>query len=146
MIYDLKPSYLDDGLFAALQNYIDTYGENKELELVYHTSGSDETIEYYIVSTIFRIVQEALTNISKHAGATKVSVSLSIAHNKLQLIIDDNGKGFDTEKLKHSRHEEISSGFGIEGMLERVELINGFIDISSTPGTGTSIKISVPLQ
>lgn len=146
IIYDLKPSRLDDGLFTALQNYIETYIDNTGLDVSLKTSGKDADLQYYLLSTIFRIVQEALTNISKHAKASKVSISLKITKAALALEIKDNGRGFDTSKLEQLSREEISSGFGIDGMKERVELINGHIDISSVIGTGTSIKIHVPLN
>ena len=145
IIYDLKPSYLDDGLFIALQNHIEAYIDNTGLDVDLNTYGKDTDLQYYIMSTIFRIVQEGLTNISKHAKASKVDVNLNISEALLQLDIKDNGQGFDTTKLEKVSHEEINSGFGIEGMKERVELINGSIDIISTIGIGTVIKINVPL-
>lgn len=146
IIYDLKPSYLDEGLFTAIQNHIDVFMENTGLRIEFKKSGMDSNIEYYIVSTLFRIVQEALTNISKHAKANKVNISLDIQKDILYLDIQDNGQGFDTANIKKSKHEKIDRGFGIEGMKERVELINGNIDISSALNKGTTIKIQIPLK
>jgi signal transduction histidine kinase len=146
IIYDLKPSHLDDGLFIALQNHIETYIDNTGLDVELKTSGKDHNLQYYLMSTIFRIVQEALTNISKHAGASKVNVNLNINKAMLQLDIKDNGHGFDTTILEQISHEEVTNGFGIEGMKERVGLINGSIEISSAIGIGTIIKIKVPLN
>ena len=145
IIYDLKPSYLDDGLFTALQKHIDSYVDNTGIETALQISGKDSGLPYYLLSTIFRIVQEALTNISKHAGANKVNITLNICESNLGLEIKDNGRGFDTSILTQARYEEFHGGFGIEGMMERVELINGTIDIFSTIGKGTVIQISVPL-
>lgn len=146
IIYDLKPSYLEDGLFSAVQNHIEVFVENTGLDIEFKTTGTDSKIEYYIISTIFRIIQEALTNISKHAKASKVYIFLNISETALKLDIRDNGQGFDTTSLKQSKREEINRGFGIEGMQERVALINGGIHIRSNLGTGTEIKIKVPLK
>lgn len=146
IIYDLKPSYLDEGLFIALKNHTETYIENTGLDIVYQTTGDDSCLQYYLVSTIFRIVQEALTNISKHAKASKVFIGLNICEDMLRLEIKDNGHGFDTAILQQVHHDEMNGGFGIEGMMERVELINGSIDIYSTIGKGTIIEITVPIH
>lgn len=146
IIYDLKPSYLDDGLFAAMQNHISVFQDNTGLEVDYNAAGADLNIEYYISSTIFRILQEALTNISKHAQANRATVSIEIADNELNLNISDDGKGFDVTSLTEIRHVDIERGFGIEGMMERVELINGSINIDSAINKGTAISIKVPIN
>lgn len=146
IIYDLKPSYLDDGLFIALENHINIFRDNTQLNLDYFTEGKDTNIEYYIVSTVFRIMQEALTNISKHAKAKHVRVSIEVTENELCLNVTDDGKGFDVYTKKHPKHVEIERGFGIEGMRERVELINGSISINSSINKGTTISIKVPLK
>ncbi len=146
IIYDLKPSYLDDGLFIALENHINIFRDNTKLNLDYFTEGKDTNIEYYIGSTVFRIMQEALTNISKHAKAKHVRVSIEVTENELCLNVTDDGKGFDVYTIKHPKHVEIERGFGIEGMRERVELINGSISINSSINKGTIISIKVPLK
>lgn len=146
IIYDLKPSYLDDGLFAALQNHIDVFRENTGLNVEYSTSGKDSNIEYYIGSSIFRIMQEALTNISKHAMAKNAKVCIELSDKELNLVVSDDGKGFDVSSLEGRRHREVERGFGIEGMMERAELINGSIHIESAIGKGTAINIRVPLR
>jgi len=146
IIYDLKPSYLDDGLFTSVQNHIKVYIENTGLDIDLQTTGNDSNIEYYIVSTLFRIVQEALTNINKHAHASKINVSLNISKNTLHLSIEDNGKGFDITSFEQSKKVGANRSFGIEGMKERIDLINGMIDINSVLNKGTFIKIEVPLK
>lgn len=146
IIYDLKPSYLDDGLFSALQNHIEIFRDNTGLNVEYSPLGKDGSIEYYISSTVFRILQEALTNISKHAKAKNVNVSIELTDKELSLKVSDDGKGFDVSSLKHKNHTEMERGFGIEGMMERVELINGSISIDSAIDKGTVINIKVPLN
>lgn len=146
VIYDLKPSYLDVGMFAAIQNHIDNFSGNTGLVIEFKAVGQDSNVEKYIVSTVFRIVQEALTNINKHAKASKASVLLQVTETDLLLIIEDDGKGFDISAMEHSRRSKLSGGFGIEGMKERVELLNGSISFSSAPGKGTSVRIIVPFK
>lgn len=146
IIYDLKPSYLDDGLFAALQNHIDVFRDNTALKVDYSTAGKDSDIEYYIGSTIFRIMQEALTNISKHAKAKMVKVHIEVTDKELSLVVSDDGKGFDVSALNQQKHADVERGFGIEGMMERVGLINGSIHIDSALDKGTIINIMVPLS
>jgi signal transduction histidine kinase len=87
-----------------------------------------------------------LTNISKHAQANRATVSIEIADNELNLNISDDGKGFDVTSLTEIRHVDIERGFGIEGMMERVELINGSINIDSAINKGTTISIKVPIN
>ena len=146
IIYDLKPSYLDDGLFIAVQNHVKVCMESTDLDISLQTSGNDSNMEYYIVSTLFRIVQEVITNINKHANASKVNINLNISQDNLQLSIEDNGKGFDVTSFEQSKKVGKSRSFGIEGMKERVDLINGIIDINSILGKGTLIKVEIPLK
>jgi signal transduction histidine kinase len=146
IIYDLKPSYLDDGLFSAVQNHINVFIDSTGVDIDLQTSGDDGNMEYYLVSTIFRIVQESLTNIKKHANATKVKIGLSISQNTLHLSIEDNGKGFDITSFEQSNKAGVIRSFGIDGMKERVDLINGMIDINSILNKGTFIKVEVPLK
>lgn len=146
IIYDLKPSYLDDGLFSAVQNHVKVCIESNGLNIEFQTSGNDSNLEYYIVSTLFRIVQESLTNINKHANASKVIISIDVSQNVIKLSIEDNGKGFDFTTFEQSKQVGVSRSFGIEGMKERVELINGIISINSIPYKGTIIKVEAPLK
>ena len=145
IIYDLKPSYLDDGLFSAVQNHIKVCIESSGLDIALQASGNDSNLEYYIVSTLFRIVQEAITNINKHANANKVMISINVTPNMIILRIEDDGNGFDITSFNHVKQAGVSRSFGLEGMKERVNLINGVIDINSTLYKGTSIRVEVPL-
>ncbi len=145
IIYDLKPSYLENGLIMALKNHIESFTENTGIKVMFTANGDDNKIEYYLVSTLFRIAQEALSNIYKHARADLVKVDLEIGNGCLSLILSDNGVGFETAGLTQKRHKSIESGFGLEGIMERVELIKGSISITSQSGSGTVLSIKVPL-
>jgi len=145
IIYDLKPSYLEDGLIQAVENYIKVFNENTGIKVGFNVSGSDEKVEYYMISTVYRIVQEALSNVFKHAEATKVEVDLYITERDILIKILDDGKGFDASSLRTRKKNILQGGFGLEGMRERVELMRGSLSIESTPGKGTDIKIVMPL-
>ena len=111
---------------------------------MYNAVGSDEKLEYYLTSTLYRIVQEALSNVHKHAHADKVTVNLTISDDYLKLNISDNGKGFDVKSIKNKRKTP-EGGFGLEGIRERVEIVNGTVRISSRLEHGTQISVTVPL-
>jgi len=141
----LRPAVLDDiGLEIALQKYILDYSKKFAIKVDYHSIGLDSTrLPTEIETVIYRVVQEALTNIVKHSEATNASLIIDNRENLLKVIIEDNGKGFDVEKVMGS---EIVGKLGLFGMQERVYLINGNITIESTHGVGTSIYITIPID
>jgi signal transduction histidine kinase len=145
IIYDLKPSYLEEGLIYSLKNRLDVFEENTGIVVTFNSSGDDSKIEYYLTSTIYHIVQESLNNIQKHAHAQNVNIKLSILESQIIFSIVDDGRGFDTSKSVNKNNPRIEGGFGLEGMYERVELIRGNISINSKLGKGTQITVKVPL-
>ncbi|HOQ01146.1 MAG TPA: sensor histidine kinase [Acetivibrio clariflavus] len=145
IIYNLRPMSLDDlGLVPTLQRFILTFQEESNIKVNFKTKGVYEDIKPEISLTIFRIVQESINNVRKHAEATKVSISLEFLERELRLKIADDGKGFNTEELK-TKKDNINSGFGLYSMRERVELLNGKFAINSAIGKGTRLDITVPL-
>ena len=94
--------------------------------------------------TIYRIVQEALTNVAKHAEAKKASVILEVKDSSIVVIVEDDGKGFDIKR--DSGLASIKNQIGLYGMHERAELIGGRITIESNPGTGTTVFLEAPLS
>jgi len=94
-------------------------------------------------TVLFRAVQEALTNIRRHAQATQVTLNLTKDHSTVRLEVIDNGVGFDPKQPP--RHEP-GSGLGLPGMRERVALVNGRLEIDSGPGRGTRIVVELPLR
>lgn len=145
IIYDLKPSYLEGGLIAALKNRFELFKESTGIQLDFYYQGDDLNVEYYLTSTIYRIVQETLSNIYKHANAKLVKVNLLIDKHEIKLNIKDNGKGFDSAILSQKKNTRLEGGFGLEGMKERIELVKGQIEVISSPGKGTMINIQIPL-
>ncbi len=104
--------------------------------------GFDEKLPAQIETALYRIIQEALNNVAKHAGADNIEISLEKRNSVIYASVIDNGGGFDLEKVLHPESPE--RGFGIIGMQERVSLLGGHIDIQSKPGLGTHIHIEVP--
>lgn len=146
IIYDLKPSYLDDGLICAIQRYIETFSVSNGINIEFSYSGEDSRIEYYLTSALFRIVQEALSNVKKHAEALNIKIKLTITKECIKLDIADDGKGFDVEKLKNRNFEKLDGGFGLQGIRERVEINRGNMSLYSAPGRGTKMNIEIPLE
>lgn len=144
IIYDLRPMSLDDlGLVPTLQRYVLTFQEESGISVSFQTKGVQPDIKSVISLTVFRIVQEALNNVAKHAKAMNAAIHLEFMQKSLKLYIFDDGAGFDTAKLKE-RNEDISGGFGLVSMRERVELLDGEMTISSEPGKGTRLNIMIP--
>lgn len=144
IIYNLRPMSLDDlGLVPTLQRYILTFQEDSGISVSFKTRGVCDDMKSVISLTVFRIVQEAINNIIKHAYSQNVSITLEFNEKGLRLIIYDDGKGFDVEKLK-AKTDDMNSGFGLFSMRERVELLGGVFNISSELGKGTRLNISIP--
>ncbi|MCX7842953.1 MAG: sensor histidine kinase [Clostridia bacterium] len=145
IIYNLRPMSLDDlGLVPTLQRYLMTFQDETGIAVSFRTRGVYDDIRPIISLTVFRIVQEAISNINKHANAQNVSVNLEFLETTLKLYVYDDGRGFKVSELKN-RSEDINSGFGLFSMRERVQLLDGSIEISSEPGKGTRINIAIPL-
>ena len=144
MAVELRPVLLDDlGLVAAAKKYIENYAKQYKIFVdIEFNNLSRERFLPEIEITLYRILQEALTNIVKHGESTQVWVTLDKHQEKLMLIIRDNGVGFDVEKFKNT-HSHTS--LGIYGMSERVTLVDGKFEITSVIGEGTQIFVEIPL-
>jgi signal transduction histidine kinase len=144
LVRELRPLALDDlGLQTALANYLDEWSQQTGIGTDFHSNGLlNSRLRNQLESSIYRIVQEALNNIVKHAQAKNVSVILENREDRVTVIIEDDGVGFDTERLLQTPARE--RGFGLLGMQERVTLVGGFLNIESTVGTGTTLLIHIP--
>ena len=141
---DLRPSLLDElGLVPALKWYIKRQGERAGWETEYSAHVSHNHLPPEVEITCFRIVQEALTNIVRHAEATHVRVTLEQKGDRLTLDIEDNGKGFNIEQAKARARSGIS--IGLLGMEERARWVGGELTITSSPKTGTRFTARLPL-
>ncbi len=138
---DLRPGILDDlGLIPALEWQGEEYEKRTGIKMRFKTDLNDIVLERNISTNIFRIFQEALTNIIKHALATQIETSVHKIGKKLVMIIKDNGQGFELDKLKNK------NSWGIVGMKERAILLNGELTIESENQKGTTITLKVPIN
>jgi signal transduction histidine kinase len=145
LISDLRPPQLDDlGLAAALRWYVQAYAERRGLPVQFHAEGDDSRVPTEYSTVLFRIAQEALTNIAKHAEATAVEVSLLVDAREVRLAVHDNGRGFDPELVARLEAER-QGGWGLVGIRERTLLLRGTCRIDTLPGGGTHLQIAVPL-
>ena len=135
----LPPALQQGDLPAALRNMIQKYGKWHNLACSFSYHGAYPESSEEISLAIYRIIQESLTNIIKHAHARKVSVELHCEPDNLRIVIDDDGRGFDTALTgRHNR-------FGLLGIRERTQWLNGHVVINSIPGKGTSTTVTIPV-
>ncbi|MEN1759730.1 sensor histidine kinase [Anoxynatronum sibiricum] len=143
IIYNLRPMAIDDlGLEPTLRRYIEDFETDSGLKIVFEVVGELQLEDAIHKLALFRVVQEALNNVNKHAKATACTVMLKKESEQVMLMIRDNGRGFDLNRVRVSQE----NGFGIMNMKERVELLNGNLKIDSTPGQGTILTVTLPLQ
>jgi signal transduction histidine kinase len=139
IMMNLRPPILDQGLVAAVQWLADSFERRTGVPTQMRTSTASMVLSNAVQLVAYRTAQEALTNISKYAAATQVRIELSDGEEVLTLEISDNGCGIDPPALKKPK------AFGIQGLHERARTVDGWLDISSQPGKGTSVILSIPL-
>jgi signal transduction histidine kinase len=135
----VRPALLDDlGLKDAVQSLLSDFEHRTGIVPRAELRFDGQPVPAVVRDNVYRILQEALTNVSRHARATEVFVDLTVAHNKLDLTVRDPGIGFSPESLDGKR-------LGILGMRERAELLDGTFALQSAPDKGTEIKVTIPL-
>jgi signal transduction histidine kinase len=142
IISRLRPPALDDlGLVAALTNYVRHWSQHFGINANLHASGLEPgRLTNEIDTALYRITQEALINVAKHARAENVAVLLDGHSGRVSLIVEDDGLGFDMKQTIGPR-----SRFGLDGMRERASLLGGTLDIESHPGRGTTVVARIPV-
>lgn len=136
----LRPSALDDlGLASALQRYIHDYQERFAIQVDYVTRGIGGRLPAEMETSIYRIVQEGLTNVARYAQADHASVMLSRRNGVVRVIVEDDGVGFDPELVQRQKRS-----LGLQGIRERAALLGGALTIESQPGRGTSLFVEIP--
>jgi signal transduction histidine kinase len=134
---ELRPSILDDfGLFAAIEWQLQEFERKTQITGLFRADATEVSWDGEISTSVFRIVQEALTNVARHANATKVQVDLKVTKDNLVVLIRDDGKGIGSA-VKHG-------GLGLLGMRERAHLIGGNLKIEDAQGSGTVVRLTVP--
>jgi len=151
LITELRPAALDDlGLAAALEalarrmQAIDGLDVRTEIDL--GPESAERRLDPELESTIYRVVQEALTNVSRHAQATHALVSVSERDGIVRASVTDDGRGLPNSERLGPRGDGLEGGFGMSGMRERAELVGGELELVPAPGRGTVMRLSVPLE
>ncbi|MGM9580156.1 MAG: sensor histidine kinase [Anaerovibrio sp.] len=146
IIFDMRPMSLDDlGLVPALRQLVSKLEERKVLKTDFQVNGKERALEKHVEVTLFRIIQEGLNNIHRHAGVSAGRLRLLFSSNDLSILISDEGRGFDMEETEEMRKSGTGNGhFGILGMEERAKLIGASLNVISNPGEGTKIHVKLP--
>ncbi|MCR9064443.1 MAG: sensor histidine kinase [Cytophagales bacterium] len=143
--FNLMPTVLNDfGISSALKIFINQVASNSNISIDLDLKNEDLRYAQTVEIAIYRIVQEAINNILKHANATKAKVSLEKKMGMIELSITDNGTGFDQAKLEREKQSLIHNG--LENMKTRVELLNGTFKLTTILGEGTDIFIKLPIE
>jgi signal transduction histidine kinase/ligand-binding sensor domain-containing protein len=143
IIYDLRPIQLDRlGLTGAIEDMIEKVAEANELRLTKNFDDVDNIFPKEFENSIYRIVQESLNNIIKHAAATKFEVHLTGNEVQVELIVKDNGRGFVAQPENNNKQK---SGFGLIGIVERAKLLGGVASIESIKDGGTTVLVVLPV-
>jgi signal transduction histidine kinase len=135
---ELRPAVLDDfGLVAALERLTEAFAEQTGIRVDFHSALGEARLPSEVETALYRVVQESLTNIVKHANARSVSISLARRESTVAAVIEDDGAGFDPRVVR-------GGGVGLLGMRERLALLDGRLEIESRPGAGTTLVAEVP--
>jgi light-regulated signal transduction histidine kinase (bacteriophytochrome) len=144
LAWEIRPTVLDDlGLQTAIRNLLETWGERSGLRFDLHLTLTEQRLPPAIETALYRVLQEALTNVVRHAEATRVGVILGLKGDTVTMIIEDDGRGFGCDEDNPARAP--ARHFGLLGMRERLALVDGTLEIESAPGRGTTLFIRVPL-
>jgi signal transduction histidine kinase len=142
-VHDLTPAALEhrtlpEALEEAVARWSATSAASSELTV----TGTAEPLHGEIEATLLRITEEALSNVARHAGASRVAITLSYFGDEVTLDVRDDGRGFDPSAV---RPRSTTGGFGLDGMRARAARVAGAIDVESEPGGGTALAVRVPL-
>jgi signal transduction histidine kinase len=138
LITELRPATLDQlGLTAALEDLVERFEHSAGVDVVVELSIGAGRLDPELETAVYRLVQESLTNVAKHADAASAMLQVTTGDGRLDVLISDDGQGFDQAAER--------SGFGLAGMRERIELTGGELQVESRPGSGTKVMASVPL-
>jgi len=142
VMIDLKPPSLEGlGLHAALRQYARQFEQRTSIRATFVTQGRERRLPSMVESCLYRIAQEALANVWKHAGAQEAWLTLEVRPNACSLEIRDDGRGFDLEAVAARAGQHL----GLRSLRERAELVGGSLSITGSPGEGTTIRVAAPL-
>jgi two-component system, NarL family, sensor histidine kinase UhpB len=143
LMFDLRPSMLDDlGLVPALRHLLKERVRGLGLQVDFHVEGLEERLPEDLETALFRVIQEAVTNVIKHARASRVQIVLRVEAGAIVVRVQDDGAGFDPSALSGRD----GRGLGLFGMQERTALVGGRLEIDAAPGRGTTVRVWVPYR
>jgi len=141
MAYRFHPSILDDlGLKAALQRLLDDFSSRTGVKALFVHQPLDHALDKTVATALYRVVQECLSNIARHAKATRVEVEVTVEEEGVAVMVRDDGTGFDRTAIDRAQ-----SGLGLLNMRERLLAVRGCCEVESIPGKGTTVSMRVPL-
>ncbi len=144
LAWEIRPTALDDlGLETSIRQIMETWGEHLKLQFDLHLALNGRRLPSAVETTLYRVLQEAITNIARHAEATRVAVILEASEKEVRMIIEDNGRGFSTNEAEPA--DKASKRLGLLGIRERLSLVYGTLEIESEPGCGCTLYVRVPL-
>jgi signal transduction histidine kinase len=144
MAWEIRPTALDDlGLQKAFQQFLEEWAERSPLQFDVHLALNDRRLPPAIETALYRVLQEAIRNVVKHAQASRVGVILEATAREVRLIVEDDGRGFVWETS--ARAVAASDRLGLLGIRERLALVGGILEVETSPGSGTTLLIHVPL-
>lgn len=142
--WELRPAALDDlGLHGALCTYVEDWTRRSGLPVDFHSELQDQRLPGRVETTLYRVAQEALTNIMKHAQARFASLLLQRRGHEVVMVVEDDGQGFAPEKVPPPSSSD--GRLGLPGMKERIKLVGGVLEVESAPGAGTTLIIRIPV-
>jgi len=142
-IFDLRPMMLDDlGVVPTLRRYVESFQEKNGLPVPITVTGVERRLESHVEVTIFRGVQELLSNALSHAKSTQVQVLLDLAQDQVMAVVEDNGSGFIVEEALNDKADTI----GLTALRERIEMLGGRLDLQSSQGQGTRVEFTIPVE
>jgi signal transduction histidine kinase len=141
---ELRPSVLDDlGLIPALQSFVNAFSERTHIRIRLRIFAGVEEVDAAKRTVLYRVVQESLTNVARHAHATQVEMGIEKVADAIHMNIKDNGRSFSVERMLNAKK---NNRLGLLGMRERVEMVGGRFSIESAPGKGTTIEVQIPFR
>jgi len=144
LAWEIRPTALDDlGLETSIRQLVEAWSERLNMRFILRLAIKEQRLSPMVETTLYRVLQEAITNIARHANATRVAVLLEAREKEVSMIVEDNGRGFSPNESVAS--DTPSKHLGLLGIRERLSLVSGTLEVESTPGKGCTLYIRVPL-
>jgi signal transduction histidine kinase len=144
LAWEIRPTAIDDiGIQTAIENLMERWSEHSSLKYYLHISPKEMRLPKAVETTLYRVLQEALTNVVRHAEAQKVGVVLNVVGSDITMIVEDDGRGFLADSL--SAAITPAARLGLIGIRERLALVDGSMEIESAPRRGTTVFIRIPI-